>query len=66
MNNTDYQIKSEMEIYTATMKFIEQTNNIDLLKDMLVEALDNGGGTLIEDVYYDHIYRQLNKRSNKW
>ncbi len=41
------QIKSQMEMYNLVMKFIDNTKDIELLKDILVDALNNSNYHLI-------------------
>lgn len=46
---------SHMEIYLRVMRFIDNTNDIDLLKNMLVEALDNSSYKIVSDAYFNWI-----------
>ncbi len=50
------QIKSQMEMYNLVMKFIDNTKDIELLKDILLDALNNSNYHLIvRDVYVNYI-----------
>ena len=47
---------SNAEIYIRVMDFIDKTNDIELLKNILIESLDNSNDTrIISDAYFNHI-----------
>lgn len=47
---------SDAEIYERVLKFIDTTNNIQLLKDMLTEAFDNSSDrSIVNDAYFNWI-----------
>lgn len=42
-------------VYNEVKKFIETNTNIDELRNMLIETLDNGDISLSEDLYYNYL-----------
>ena len=49
-------LKSKMQIYNEVMQFIDNTKDIELFKNIIIESFDNSSDiTIIEEAYYNHI-----------
>ena len=54
--------KSDVQVYQELMKFIVQTNDSELLKDALTEALDNSNDT---SIIYEAHYKLIEYPNNR-
>lgn len=47
---------AQFQVYNETVTFIEQCNDIETLKTMLIEAIDNSTErTILADIYFNHV-----------
>lgn len=55
---------SRMEIYEKVIKFIENTNDIELLKNILIESIDNSSDeNILNDAYFYHIEEKIKENN---
>lgn len=54
----------QLEIYNELKSFIENCSNVETLRNMLIETIDNNATVNIEDLHRNYIF--VKENINKW